>query len=234
VPEGEGVGCNNTGDERLEVALENPPPLPSHLVNDSIKDLVDNRAGALPTGATEAEYLEMVAALTRNVIGDIGEKAIEKVLTNADHYILMQSDKHAARPEHRLPNDFVTLSPNGSMYVFDVKATASGKQLARANPDGSHNLPRPSLSTSKDGRQLNDSYNLVRMVEAVAFQDDPKHGEGPQAYVLKVDLTLMAYQVWEVDADGKVGDSIGPPLSVAVEIAEAIAALRDDDGLSGP
>jgi hypothetical protein len=231
------VSCNNVGDERLVAALESAPPLPSNLVGDALQDVIDNRALALPGGMSDKEYQDRVAHLTKAVIGEVGERAMAKVLANAGHYVFGDDvDTHAPGEGSRRANDFTTIAPDSSLNVFEVKTTASGAQAARTNEYGGRNLSRPRLSRTVDGRkQLDDTYNLVRMVDLLTFDGDaPAHGEGAQSYAVKVDLSLMTYQLFEVNADGRVLGSVGPQLSAAAEIAEALREVHDEAGQTWP
>ena len=230
------MGCNNLGDEHLQAALSSPPPLPSNLVGDAVRDLVKNRARAVPAGMSAAAHRERVGELSRAVIGDVGERAMAKVLERAGHIVIGVSDKHLGRTEHRLPNDFTTIGPNGALTVLDVKATAKGVERSRANAHGGRDLPRPALPKTKDGkRQLADNYNLERMLDILSFDGQPPaHGEGAQAYAVKLDVALMTYQVWEVDANGAVTNPVGPQLSAAAEIAEALREVLDENGERWP
>jgi hypothetical protein len=230
------MGCNNVGDERLEGALVSPGPLPSNLVGDALQDIIDNRQRALPKGMAEAEYRHRVGQLGKSVVGDIGERAMAKVLEAAKHFVIGSSDKHDGRTDHRLLNDFTTIGPDGTLTVIDVKATAKGVERVRTNEYGGKNLPKPPLPKTASGiHQLDDQYNLVRMLDILSFEGEPpKHGEGAPAYAVKLDIALMTYQLWEVDANGKVTDPIGPQLSAAAEIAEALREELNANGEQWP
>lgn len=218
------MSCNNLGDELLETALQSPPSLPSNLVGDAVRDLVENRLRAIPEGMTEEEYRDRVSKISDSVVADIGERAMAKVLEAAGHVIIAASDKHDGRPEHRLLNDFTTIGADGSLNVFEVKSTARAKELKRTNSHGGKNLPKPSLSKTKDGnRQLSHDYNLIRMLDILSFEGDPpSHGEGAFSYSVKLHIASMTYQIWETDEHGKAIEPLGPQLSAAAEIAEAV------------
>lgn len=228
--------CNNLGDERLESALTTAMPQTSSLAQDALTaSIAAAAARALPAGMTERQYRDRLAELTNTMVGDIGERALEKILVNAGHELLMQSDKHVRLSARRLANDAVSVDKDGRMLVHDVKTTRNSKTRARTSAHGTQDLHKPRLSKTTDGaRQLGDPYNLVRIEEAITFATEVKDGEGPQALVMRIDLRHMQYQMWEVDANGRIGNPVGPRESAATEIAEALREILREAGHSWP
>jgi hypothetical protein len=227
------LGCHNVGDEHLEAALRSGQPQPGSMVDEALDTLVKEHAESFLAGLTEQQRRSQLAELTTQLVGEVGERAIAKVLAATGHTLIAGDvDTHAPGEGGRRANDFTAISDDGELRVFEVKTTRNGRQLARANETGGHDLSRPRLSRTADGRrQLDDTYNLTRMHDIITFDEGaPAHGEGARSYAVKIDLVLLTYQMFEVDVDGRVVGATGPQVPAAAEIAEALCEVRDRAG----
>jgi hypothetical protein len=207
------MACDNEGDDRLGAALANP----------MIQALQTQLSQKL-LAATDS----LVTSERKALVGDIGELALRNIKERLGHDVISAAFGNSNLPTTAQMNDLITVGPDGSLEVYDSKASASTRVLKTTGSNSIPNLPRPRTSTVKSGdRQLSDSYNKERVSQALTFDSDPK-GDAPQAIAVKINLKSHTYQEWRVDEDGRLSSPIGPAQDCSIEIAEAIAELAED------
>jgi hypothetical protein len=207
------MACDNEGDERLGAALANPmiQVLQSHLTERLL-----------------AEADSLVTSDRKALVGDIGELTLRNIKERLGHEIISTAFGYSNQPTTAQMNDLITVGPDGSLEVYDSKASASMRVLKITGSNGVPNLPKPTMGRVKSGdRQLSDSYNKDRVGQALTFDGDPR-GDAPQGIAVKINLKSHTYQEWRVDESGRLTDPVGPAQDCSVEIAEAIAELAED------
>lgn len=207
------MACDNEGDERLGMALLNP----------MIRAVQDHLSGKI-LAATES----LVTSDRRALVGDIGELTLRSIKERLDYETIAAAFGNSNQPTKAQWNDLTMIGPDGALYVYDSKASASSQVLKTLGENGVPNLPKPRMGKLSSGeRQLSDSYNKERLSEVLAFKDDLE-GDAPQGIAVAINLKSHTYQEWLVDSRGLLVAPIGPAQDCSLEIAEAISELSED------
>lgn len=209
--------CNNTVGQELEEAFT------ELAVNAGIDNLVR---------MVEAEVVAaVVQEADRGTVGLIGEETAAAYVQTlgSDVAIVSLSDSHSARSGQRLDLDMVA-AIDSVLVVIEVKTRRSGTTTRAGNlTKPQTNPPGPARSDGAPTyKQGSDGYNQQRLKTQLDLSEP---WPGVETRVIKVDLTLMQLQQFAVDANGKVGGPIGPPVSCVDEASLAIDRLRTGRGI---